>query len=76
MLPPDRDDEGQVVYELSHRGCCLDSPPFSSTVWETMNLSILDTAEDAPALSLSKVNIISLIAFESYLGVTYLSNRT
>ncbi len=31
-------------------------PPLSSTVWETINLSILDTDEDAPACSLSKVN--------------------
>jgi hypothetical protein len=31
-------------------------PPLSSTIWQTINLSILDTAEDAPARPLSKVN--------------------
>jgi hypothetical protein len=31
-------------------------PPFSSTDWETKNLSILDTAEVALGRPLSKVN--------------------
>jgi hypothetical protein len=56
MLPPNHDGEGRVIEELSHRGCCLNSPSLSSSVWETMNLSILDTVEVAPTLPLSYVN--------------------
>jgi hypothetical protein len=53
MLPPNHDGEGRVIEELSHRVHCLNSPSLSSSVWETMNLSILDTAEVAPTLPLS-----------------------
>jgi hypothetical protein len=44
-----------VIRELPDYDCGLDSPPLESRSWDTINLSILEIAELAPSLPLSKV---------------------